>query len=182
MKNETVAVLLVVAMSASAGLGLVAGYSSELTVTMTSTSTVPTISTTTATSFEPVASVEIANASLPASAWSLSNPTVSFLQCGKSQTTGSGWITLTNPSNEPQNVTGLMIWLGSINSTEYVSEGYKSAQSCTISPSGSLTFYFNFRGPTPMSGQDVTAYVEISEMSSGYEIGFLAAISSGSSP
>jgi hypothetical protein len=160
MKNETVAVVLAIVILAAAGVGYVAGYANERTVT--TTSTFVTTSTATTTSFGQMGAVMVANASMPPSAWSLSNPTVSFLQCGQEQTAGSGFITLNNTGNEPVNVTDLTIYLGSVNYTLYIAVApIHSAQTCTISPLGSLTFYFSFHGPTPVC-QGYTAFVGLS--------------------
>lgn len=174
MRSPAFAALLVAALVAGAGVGYVAGYANERTVT--ATSTFVTTSTTTITSFGQAGAVKVANASVPSSAWSLSNPTVSFLQCGQAQTNGSGWITLTNTGSEPVNVTTLTIWLGSVNVTEYASIEHLGGQSCTVGPFGSFRFYFSFHGPTPVNCQPYTAYVAVSGVSNGYEIGLLGGV------
>jgi len=191
-----VALLVAVLVAASLGAAYFTGAGNRQTVTTTSirnttsTATVTLVSTemetSTTNAFVQVqmGAVMITNASVPASAWSLSNPTVSFLQCGQAQTNGSGWITLANTGNEPTNVTGIIFWVSNSNSvntsntyTEYVAEGPASAHGCTISPSSSLTIYFSFHGPTPIDCQGYNAYVELSEMSYGYLTGVLGATS-----
>jgi hypothetical protein len=184
MKNEAVASLLVVAIAVGAGTGYLAGYANERTVTSvstlvtTSTSTITYFSTevqtstTTTTTFEQ-AGITVANVSVPASAWSYYNSGGNLLQCGYAQPFGSGSITISNTGNQPVAVGDLIIYLGGDNQTEYLASAVPSVQSCTISPSGSLTLYFTLFGPTPANCQYFTAYVLLSN---GYDVSFSGSI------
>lgn len=175
MKNQTFAVAVVVALLAGGGIGYTACSSAEHPVTTTSTLT-STLATT-VTSLELAGAVAFVNASVPATAWSPSNPTISFLQCGQPQTNGSGWVVLHNSGSVPMNVTALTVYLGNVNFSKFVSEGGHSVQSCTIAPSASLTVDFAFQGPAPANCQGYNLYVWLDEMSYGYAIGFLGGTS-----
>ena len=184
MKNEVVAVLLVVAILVGTSARYLAGYSNYRTVTSvstlvsTSTFTITYVSTevqtltTTTTTLEQMG-IEVANVSVPASAWSYYNTGGNLLQCGYAQPPRSGTITLTNAGNEPIAVGDLIIYLGSTNQTEYLASAVPSVQSCTIDPSGSLSLYFTLYGPTPATCQYYTAYVLLSN---GYDISFSGSI------
>ena len=171
--KETAVVLLLVLVIVSAEVGYLAGSASERVVTSVSTSTATT------TAFEQMG-IMIENASFPASAWSYSNSGGNLLQCGYAQPTGSGSITLNNTGTIPIGVDGLTIFLSRFgsNQTEYLATPGQphTQQSCTISPSGSLTIYFTLYGPTPTHCDPFTAYVSLS---TGYELGFLGEVGSG---
>ena len=184
MRNEAVASLFVIAVLAGAGVGFTVGYANEhkvtsvstfvstLTFTITYVSTEVQTLTTTTTTLEQMG-IEVANLSVPASAWSYYNTGGNLLQCGYAQPPRSGTITLTNAGNEPIAVGDLRIYLGSTNQTEYLASAVPSVQSCTINPSGSLSLYFTLYGPTPAACQYYTAYVLLNN---GYDISFSGSI------
>jgi hypothetical protein len=174
MKSDVVGILLVVLVTATGlGVGYLAGSEGRQSTTITSVSTLTALQTsTTTTTLEQTASIVIANASVPASAWSPYSPS-SILQCGYAQPSGSGSITLTNKGDGPVSVGDLIIYLGYGNQTEYLVSAIQSGQSCTISPSGSLTLYFSFLGPVPPDCQGFVAYISLGN---GYDISFSGSI------
>ena len=184
MRNGVVAVVVVVAILAGAGGGYLTGYANQRTftsvstfvststLTMTYVSTEAQTLTTTTTTLEQMG-IEVANVSVPASAWSYYNTGGNLLQCGYAQPPRSGTITLTNTGNEPISVGDLIIYLGSTNQTKYLASAVPSVQSCTINPPGSLSLYFSLYGPTPATCQYYTAYVLLSN---GYDISFSGSI------
>ena len=121
------------------------------------------------------ANVTLVNGSVPLSAWQPQTPSnlVERIQCGGTQPSGSGFVTLSNTGNGPTTVQDVLVFI--VHGDVYVAEENFNAP-CTINPSGSVTVYFNFSytGPSPTKGEEF--YLSVA-LGNGYLVGVVGTLS-----